>query len=189
MVSKLIIVLLYEAFYVIKPSLYVHHQRFYQLIHKAPFTQLAQQGMSLEQMLNQCCYSSSFVKNAAGGKECQLVLTGNPDLASWIPKVHNLVERIQLFKPHLVDIWKLNKQRLDQCYQLRAFEADMVSVFQWIQESKHIFMYNYNQIGDSSATAISQQKNADAFNQVAAVSFILNLFLPFLTCEEYKQPE
>ncbi|XP_075250716.1 triple functional domain protein-like isoform X2 [Convolutriloba macropyga] len=148
------------------------HQRYLQVIHNAPFAQLAQQGMTLEQTLNQCCYSSKFVTNATSGATgCQLVLTGNPDFASWIPKVHNLVERIQLFKPHLMEMWHSNRQRLDQCYQLRAFEADMVIVFQWLEESRKIFLFTYNQVCDSSQSAITLQKNDEAFNQVATDAF------------------
>ena len=49
----------------------------------------------------------------------------------------------------------------------------MVIVFQWLEESRKIFMFTYNQVCDSSQSALALQKNDEAFNQVATVNFRL----------------
>ena len=88
---------------------------------------------------------------------------GGADLATSINQVRSFLDQIRATHEHLQHLWHLKKMRLDQCFQLRSFEAETDNMLEWIERNKDAFLVNYTQIGDSFLGASNLQGDHSRF--------------------------
>lgn len=53
-----------------------------------------------------------------------MLLSGNADFQSAVPRIHSLVEKLHGTRHQLLKMWHMRKTKLEQCYQLRLFQQD-----------------------------------------------------------------
>lgn len=88
---------------------------------------------------------------------------GGADLNTSINQVKSFLDQIRGTHEHLLQLWHLKKMRLDQCFQLRSFEAETNNMLEWIDRNKEAFLVNYTQIGDSFHSSSNLQGDHSRF--------------------------
>ena len=68
-------------------------------------------------------------------------MCGNADFQKAAPQISQLLEMLRSSRQQLMQLWHARKSKLEQCFQLRIFEADVEKVCFWKCASKTIICY------------------------------------------------
>uniref|UniRef100_A0A671T981 Kalirin-like n=1 Tax=Sinocyclocheilus anshuiensis TaxID=1608454 RepID=A0A671T981_9TELE len=124
------------------------HARLRKTMTKAPVDELDHEGQRLLQK----------IRDGGDGR-----LSGGADFQSLVPKISALLDKLQVTRQHLLQVWHNRKQQLDQCFQLRLYEQDAEKMFEWIGHNKELFLQTHTDIGVSYQHAADLQTQHDHF--------------------------
>ncbi|XP_016127087.1 kalirin-like [Sinocyclocheilus grahami] len=124
------------------------HARLRKTMTKAPVDELDHEGQRLLQK----------IRDGGDGR-----LSGGADFQSLVPKISALLDKLQVTRQHLLQVWHNRKQQLDQCFQLRLYEQDAEKMFEWIGHNKELFLQTHTDIGMSYQHAADLQTQHDHF--------------------------
>uniref|UniRef100_A0A915CN38 CRAL-TRIO domain-containing protein n=1 Tax=Ditylenchus dipsaci TaxID=166011 RepID=A0A915CN38_9BILA len=77
--------------------------------------------------------------------------TSNPDLSSIFPHLVQLTKTLARTRAEISCQWELKKQDLDQCYQMKLFEKDAESAYQWIRARCNQLSHSFTITGNSES--------------------------------------
>ncbi|XP_076823491.1 triple functional domain protein-like isoform X2 [Clavelina lepadiformis] len=132
------------------------HIKLKKRITSAPIEQLDSQGQKLLKRINgnNCDADSGFSGSSVG-----VLLSGNADFQSAVPRIHSLVEKLHGTRHQLLKMWHMRKTKLEQCYQLRLFQQDANKMFEWIKQNRALFVGSCTEIGSSYQQACELQES------------------------------
>ncbi|XP_055630894.1 triple functional domain protein [Toxorhynchites rutilus septentrionalis] len=77
----------------------------------------------------------------------------NPDISSALTQIMQQLETVRKAQQQLLNMWQHRKTTLDQCFQLRLFEADCEKMFDYILRNRDAFQQTYVEIGHNHKRA------------------------------------
>ncbi|XP_023330642.1 triple functional domain protein isoform X4 [Eurytemora carolleeae] len=132
-------------------------------IHKVPVENIDGMGQRLLQRLSTCEGGNSYDSGYCGRDSTASNMTLNPDLQVAIPQIMQLLDQVHSGQQQLLQLWKVKRNKLDHCLQLRMFEQDCEKMFDWIFSNRDVFLGNYVEIGRNYQDAKTIQEEHNQF--------------------------
>ncbi|KAH0534828.1 hypothetical protein KQX54_009134 [Cotesia glomerata] len=136
------------------------HNEMRKKIMKIPVEEVEVVGQRLLQRFNQGISGTSSDSGSIEGGASGSVDSDGCALATLV--IQHL-DSVHAAQQHLLQLWHIKKTKLDHCLQLRMFEQDCESMFEWICRHREIFLANYVEIGRSFQLAKNLQEEHKHF--------------------------
>ncbi|CAL7943982.1 unnamed protein product [Xylocopa violacea] len=137
-------------------------------------------------------FNNSIASSSGEGGSIDSGATGgtDPDGRALAALVIQHLDSVHAAKRHLLQLWRIKRMKLDQCFQLRLFEQDCEKMFDWICHNREGFLANYVEIGRSYQLAKNLQEDHKHFtmssmNVYVNINKILTMASRLLETQHY----
>ncbi|KAK2189418.1 hypothetical protein NP493_107g06017 [Ridgeia piscesae] len=127
-----------------------------QKVSQAPVEMLETKGRTILDRIHGSCSRQS--SRQAGSSMC-----GNADFQKAAPQISQLLEMLRSSRQQLMQLWHARKSKLEQCFQLRIFEADVEKLVEDVNHQRELFLVNYTEIGNGHGVAAELQMEHEQF--------------------------